>query len=268
MLLIALFGGVVSSWVVLRGTAFLANALSHAVFPGIVIAFLLGSDLLWGGLVAGLVVVLVVTLSSQITQVSENSAVGVIYIGAFALGVVLITSIKRSNSSGLEGFLFGQLFGVGWGDIFNSLIVGGLVLLILFIIRKELLLASFDEGMARSMGLPVGWLNLGFLILVTLTVVVGLPAVGNILMIALVITPGAIARLLTDRLIVMLPIACSASGIASLIGIEISYLYGLTPGACIVVALTGLFLVALAFSSLKTRRAGLKAARAIPTPTI
>ena len=233
MLLIALLGGVVSCYVVLRGTAFLANALAHAVFPGVIVAFLVGSDLFWGGLAAGLVVVVLVSVVERSGPVSENSAIGVIYIGAFALGIVLISAIKHVNTGGLENFLFGQLLGVGWSDILNSLIVAVLVLGLLFLFRKELLVASFDTGMARALGLPVGWLNLGFLVLVTLTVVTGLPAVGNILMVALVITPGATARLLTNRLVIMLPIASLVIVLASLGGIVISYYYGLTPGACV-----------------------------------
>ncbi len=261
MLMLSVVGGVVSCYIVLRGTAFLANALSHAIFPGIVIAFLLGVNAFWGGLAAGLVVVGSVTLTTRSRQVSENSAIGVIYIGAFALGVVLITAFNHVNTSGLESFLFGQLLGVGWEDILTSLIVGSLVLLVIFGLRKELLLASFDEGMARATGIPVGWINLGFLVLVTLTVVTGLPAVGNILMIAVVITPGATARLLTDRLRLMVPLACCAIALSSLAGIVVSYHFGLTPGACVVVALTLLFLLALVYATLKGRAAPARSGR-------
>ncbi len=253
LLLIAVLCGVVSSYVVLRGVAFLANALSHGIFPGIVVAFLLGSNLFWGGLIAGLVIVIGVTLTERNQYVSENSAIGVLYIGSFALGIVLITSIKHSNTGGLEGFLFGQLFGVGWGDVISTLLVGFLVLGLIFLVRKELLLASFDAQMGRAMGLPVGWLNLGFLILVTLTVVTGLPAVGNILMIALVITPGATARLLTARLGPMMLLGTLSVLLASLGGVYMSYYLGLTPGACVVVVLTGLFLAALVYSFGRTR---------------
>jgi manganese/iron transport system permease protein len=251
MALLALLCGVVSTFVVLRGVAFLANALAHAIFPGIVVAFLLGGDLFWGGLVAGLIVVAGVSLVENNRQVSESSAIGVLYIGAFGLGIVLISAIKRANTGGLDNFLFGQLFGVGWSDVLNTLLVTLLVLLVIFLIRKELLLTSFDEEAARALALPVRRLKLGFLVLVALTVVTGLPAVGNILMIALVITPGATARLLTDHLVEMMLIAVGVSLLASLGGVLVSYHLGLTPGACVVVALTGLFLAALVYTWLK-----------------
>jgi manganese/iron transport system permease protein len=245
MALLGLLCGVVSTFVVLRGVAFLANALAHSIFPGIVVAFLLGGDLFWGGLAAGLVVVAGVSLVENNEQVSENSAIGVLYIGAFGLGIVLISAIKRANTGGLDNFLFGQLFGVGWSDVLNTLLVTLLVLLVIFLIRKELLLTSFDEQAARALALPVRRLKMGFLVLVALTVVTGLPAVGNILMIALVITPGAAARLLTDHLGKMMVIAVGISLLASLGGVLASYHLGLAPGACVVVALTGLFLAAL-----------------------
>lgn len=248
MFLIAIICGVISSYVVLRGVAFLTSALSHAIFPGIVISFILGGDLFWGALVAGLVVVVGVSLVERNRQVSENSAIGVLYIGAFAIGIVLISSLTQSNAAGLENFLFGQLFGIGWSDILSTLLVGIIVVGAIFLLRKEFLLTSFDNTMANAMGYPARWLNLGFLILVTLTVVTGIPAVGNILMIALVITPGAIARLLTRRLPNMMLIGTLSVLIASLVGIFLSYFLDLAPGACVVVVLTALFLLALLFN--------------------
>ncbi|MDB5079738.1 MAG: hypothetical protein JWP00_1662 [Chloroflexi bacterium] len=251
MTLLGILCGVVSIYVVLRGVAFLANALSHSIFPGIVIALLLGGNLFWGGLVAGLVVVVSISLVENNEKVSESTAIGVLYIGAFGLGIVLVSGIKQAGTSGIEHFLFGQLFGVGWGDVLNTLLISLLVLLVIFLMRKELLLTSFDETTARAMGLPVRRIKLGFLVLVALTVVTGLPAVGNILMIALVITPGATARLLTYRLLPMMFIAVGVVILASVIGVLVSYYLGLTPGACVVVALTGLFLLALGYNTLK-----------------
>jgi manganese/iron transport system permease protein len=256
MLLLGLLCGVVSAYVVLRGVAFLVNALGHAVFPGIVVAYLVGGDLFWGGLAAGLIVVVSISLAERNQQVSESTAIGVLYIGAFGLGIVLVSGIKQAGTGSLDNFLFGQLFGVGWNDIFNTLLVSALVLSIIFLIRKELLLISFDVQAARAMGLPVGWLKLAFLILVALTVVTGLPAVGNILMIALLITPGATARLLTDRLFKMMFIAVGVVLLAGVSGILASYHMGLAPGACVVVALTVIFLLALLYSSVKSALSG------------
>jgi manganese/iron transport system permease protein len=251
MTLLGILCGVVSIYVVLRGVAFLANALSHSIFPGIVIALLLGGNLFWGGLVAGLVVVVSISLVENNEKVNESTAIGVLYIGAFGLGIVLVSGIKQAGTSGIEHFLFGQLFGVGWSDVLNTLLISLLVLLVIFLMRKELLLTSFDETTARAMGLPVRRIKLGFLVLVALTVVTGLPAVGNILMIALVITPGATARLLTYRLLPMMFIAVGVVILASVIGVLVSYYLGLTPGACVVVALTGLFLLAMGYNTLK-----------------
>lgn len=251
MVLLGLLCGVVSTYVVLRGVAFLVNALGHSVFPGIVVAYLVGGDLFWGGLAAALVVVVSISLAERNRQVSESTAIGVLYIGAFGLGIVLVSGIRHAGGGNLDNFLFGQLFGVGWSDVFNTLLISLLVLGVIFLVRKELLLISFDVQAARALGLPVGWLKLVFLILVALTVVTGLPAVGNILMIALLITPGATARLLTDRLSRMMFIAVGVVILAGVGGILASYHLGLAPGACVVVALTVLFLLALLVSSLR-----------------
>ena len=256
MLLLGLLCGVVSVYVVLRGIAFLVNALGHAVFPGIVVAYLLGGDIFWGSLAAGLIVVVSISVAERNQQVSESTAIGVLYIGAFGLGIVLVSGIKRVGTGGLDNFLFGQLFGVGWSDVLSTLLVAAAVLGVIFLIRKELLLISFDAPAARALGFPVGWLKLVFLVLVALTVVTGLPAVGNILMIALLITPGATARLLTDRLVRMMFIAVAVVIVAGLTGILASYHLGLAPGACVVVALTFFFLLALLYSSAKTTLGG------------
>jgi ABC-type Mn2+/Zn2+ transport system permease subunit len=248
--LISVLSGVVGVYVVLRGIAFIVDGLSHAILPGIAVALLMGGNTFAGAFVAALVVTVLVSFTSRHEQVSEDSATGIFFTGAFALGVIL-TTLALSGKS-LRGtsvdILFGQLFGVTEQDLTNTLLVGGLVTLLFVALRKELLLSSFDPSMSRAMGYSGWWLDLALYLGVALTVVVALPAVGNILVLAFLITPAATARLLTDRLYRLIILSAVFAFLASLIGIYLSYYMRLAGGASIVTVSSLLFLLALAFS--------------------
>lgn len=232
--------GVIGTYVVLRGLSFIGDALSHAIFPGIVIAFLLGQSILLGALAFGILTSASIALLATNRRVKEDTAIGVLFAGMFALGVVLISS-SRNFTRDLVSFLFGNVLGVTPADIWASLIAGVVVLALIGLFYRELQMTAFDRVGARAMGLPVFWLDLLLLVLVSLTIVVSLSAVGNILVVAMLVTPAAAARLLTDRLTVMLGLSAGLGAASGVTGLFISYHANVAAGGTIVLVATGLF---------------------------
>jgi manganese/iron transport system permease protein len=232
--------GAIGTYVVLRGLSFIGDALSHAIFPGVVIAFLLGRSVFLGALAFGLLTSASIVVLATTRRVKEDSAIGVLFAGSFALGVVLI-STTRNYSRDLAAFLFGNVLGVTTTDIALSATVGGLVLLLLVLFHKELLLVAFDREAAQAMGVPVFWVNLLLLAMVSLTIVVSLSAVGNILVVAMLVTPAATARLLTDRLPIMLGLSAAIGAVSGVVGLVISYHANVAAGGTIVLVATVLF---------------------------
>ena len=202
LLEIAIIGvlcGLVGCFVVLRGLAFIGDALAHAVFPGVVLSYVAGKSILIGAFAFGSLTALGIAILSRSRRVSEDSAIGVIFAAFFALGVVIL-SRQSGFRRDLGSLLFGNILGVSMNDVWVTLVVAVVVAGILLLLLKELTLVAFDPTMARSAGYPVFALDLLLLMLVAATIVVSLQTVGNILILALVVTPPASARLLTDRL--------------------------------------------------------------------
>jgi manganese/iron transport system permease protein len=247
MIEIAIVGvvcGLVGCFVVLRGLAFIGDALAHAVFPGVVLSYIAGRSILIGAFAFGLLTALGVGVLSRSRRVSEDTAIGVIFAAFFALGVVLIsrqTGFRRD----LGSLLFGSILGVSSRDVVISAIIAVVVIAVLFALLKEFTLVAFDATLARSLGYPVFRLDILLLLLVSATIVVSLQTVGNILILALIVTPPATARLLTDRLDRMLAVS-AALGVASGVGgLYISYHAGTSAGGTIVLTATACFLAAL-----------------------
>jgi manganese/iron transport system permease protein len=232
--------GAIGTYVVLRGLSFIGDALSHAIFPGVVIAFLLGRSVFLGALAFGLLTSASIVVLATTRRVKEDSAIGVLFAGSFALGVVLI-STTRNYSRDLAAFLFGNVLGVTTTDIALSAAVGALVLLLLVLLHKELLLVAFDREAAQAMGVPVFWVNLLLLAMISLTIVVSLSAVGNILVVAMLVTPAATARLLTDRLPIMLGLSAAIGAVSGVVGLLISYHANVAAGGTIVLVATVFF---------------------------
>jgi manganese/iron transport system permease protein len=245
--LMGVVSGALGGYIVLRGFAFIGDALSHAIFPGLVIAFLLGANFLIGGLVCGLLVSLGIGITMRSQRVSEDTAIGVFFSGAFALGVVLI-----SRSSGyqrdLSSFLVGDVLSVSRQDILLGVLVGGIVLVSLFLFHKELQLVAFDPVSAAAMGYPVFGLDLLLLALITLTIITSLSAVGTILVLAMLITPAATARLLTERFSTLLFTGALLGGVESAVGLYVSWHLNVAAGGAIVLVATAGFFLALLFS--------------------
>jgi ABC-type Mn2+/Zn2+ transport system permease subunit len=250
MLAVVLIGalcGIVGTYVVLRGFAFIGDALAHATFPGVAVAYLLGTSILGGALVAGLVTSALIGFLSRHRRVSNDTAIGVLFAGAFALGVMILSRL-RTYRRDLSSLLFGNILGVTRADLLLIVAIGALVLLAIVVFYRELLLAAFDPLYAASLGYRVGLLDLLTLALLTLTIVVGLQAVGNVLIVALIVTPSAAARLLTDRVPAMMALGALIGAGSGLAGLFASYPTNLAPGATIVLVATLVFFLALLFS--------------------
>ncbi len=244
VILMGLTCGLIGTYVVLRGMAFIGDALSHAIFPGVVVAFLLHISFFIGALLFGIITAVAIGGLSRNRRVSEDTAIGVLFAGMFALGIVLISTVKGYTAD-LASFLFGDVLGVSMEDMIASATIGIIVLLALVFFHKEFVLVAFDGEMAEAVGLPVWLLNLGLLLLMSLTIVVSLRAVGNILVVAMLVTPAAAARLWTDRLRVMMFLSGLFGALAGIIGLIISYHTDLAAGGTIVLTVTAWFGISL-----------------------
>lgn len=239
--------GAIGAYVVLRRLAFIGDALSHAVFPGVVIAYVLGLPIFAGAMAAGALTSLGIAVVTRGQRIREDTAIGIFFAGAFALGVVLI-STQSGYQRDLSAFLIGQLTAVGWGDIAASAVTGVVVIGLLVALRKELLLVSFDRVYAQALGYPVFALELLLLLLLTATIVVSLAAVGIILVLAMLVTPAATARLLVDRFTPMMVLGAALGAAYGVIGWYVSYYAAWSPGGSIVLTATVAFMLAFVFS--------------------
>ncbi len=244
MTIIGVLCGVIGCFVVLRGLAFIGDALAHAVFPGVVLSYMADRSILWGAFAFGSLTALGVALLSRTRRVSEDSAIGVIFAAFFALGVVLI-SREAGFKKDLGSLLFGNILGVSQADLVVTAVIGAVVLVVFFSLLKEFTLVAFDPTLATSSGYPVFLLEVVLLLLVSATIVVSLQAVGNILILALVVTPPAAARLLTDRLPVMMAWSAGLAVLSGVVGLYVSYHADTAAGGTVVLVATGCFLVAL-----------------------
>jgi len=239
--------GVVGCYVVLRGMAFIGDAVSHAVFPGLAVAFVVSGNLVLGGSIAGVLTAILVAVFSQNRRLKEDSIIGVLFVAAFALGIVVISQAPGYAGS-LQQFLFGSITGIPTSDLYVVAITGLVVLAIIGALHKEFVTISIDRESARALGVPVFWLDLVLYVLVTLAVVISVQTIGNILVLALLVTPAATARLLTDRLGVMMLLAPLIGGLSALGGLYVSWSWDLPTGGTIVLLLTAVFLLVWLFA--------------------
>jgi manganese/iron transport system permease protein len=239
--------GAIGAYVVLRRLAFIGDALSHAVFPGVVLAYVAGLPVFAGAMVAGAITSVAIAVVSRGQRIREDTAIGIFFAGAFALGIVLI-STQSGYQRDLSAFLVGDLLAVGWDDIAVSILAGTVVISLLVALRKELMLVSFDRTYAEALGYPVFVLELLLLLLLTATIVVSLSAVGIILVLAMLVTPAATARLLVDRFTPMMIVGGMLGALYGVIGWYVSYHLGWSPGGSIVLTATLLFVAAFVLS--------------------
>jgi manganese/iron transport system permease protein len=264
--LLGVLGGVVSVTVVLRRLAFVSDALTHTVFPGVVIGYLVAGTggIVWGALgFALLSAALLTVLSSR--RVTEDAALAILLTGFFSVGVVLV-SRRSSYTADLTTFLFGRILTVDRREIVETAVVTAVVLAVLAVLGKELLLRAFDPGAAAALGYPVRLLDLASNLVVALVVVAAVKAVGTVLVIALLIVPAAAARLLTGRLSLLVAASVLVGALGGYLGLAASYqasvYYGLrlASGATVVLALVALYVAAFAIGAVRATPA--RAARA------
>lgn len=241
---VGLVSAVIGTYMVLRGLAFMGDALSHAAFPGVVAAYLLGAPFYLGATVAAVGTSLAIGWIARRGRLRGDTAIGVLFAGMFAFGIFLFSTIPNYVGD-LFGFLFGQILGISGGDLVTLTVLGIVVLAIVAVFWKELLYSTFDPLGAGASGLPVAALEYLFLGLIAMTIVISLQAVGIILVVAMLVTPAATAQLVTDRFSRLLLVAAAIGIVAPAIGLYISYWTNTASAALIVLVETAAFLVAL-----------------------
>jgi len=239
-LMIGMVVPVLGCYVVLRGMAFYGDALAHIILPGVVVAFLLGWPLAIGALIVGVLAALAIGGISSSTAIREDSAIGVVFAGALALGVVLL-SLQRSYAVDLAHILFGDLLGVSPADLTLMAILSLVAVLTVLLFYKEFLLLSFDRVLATTMQLPVRTLNNLLYVLLAVVVVISIHAVGIALVVAMLVTPASAAYLLTRRLARMMLLAGAIGAASGLIGLYASFYLDVASGPAIVLVATAVF---------------------------
>jgi len=257
-LLVGVVCATVGTFIVLRGMAFFGDALAHAILPGVAIGYLVGGGarqpLFWWALFAAILASVGIGTISKGTKIREDTAIGVVFAGMFALGIALISTV-RNYTVDLSHFLFGDVLGVSTGDLWLIVIFGGLIVLVVLLLYKEFLVLTFDPLLAVTLRLPARFLEYLLLILIAVAIVVSLQTVGVALMVAMLVTPAASASLLTRRLPIMIALAASIASASGVIGLYVSYYAGVASGAAIVLTSTAIFLVVWLLKTVRRQKA-------------
>jgi manganese/iron transport system permease protein len=243
-LLVGVVCAVMGTFVVLKGLAFIGDAVSHAAFPGLVVAYIVGAPLYIGGAIAAVTTALAIGLVSRRGRLRFDTSVGVLFAGTFAFGVLLFSTIDGYVTD-LLGYLLGNVLGIGFGDLVQVAVLGAIVLAIVLTLRKELLFATFDPLGAAASGLPVAALEYLLLALLGVTIVVSIQAVGIILVVAMLVTPAATAQLLVVQFNRMMAVGVGLAALSAVLGLYLSFYLNLASGASIVLIETLFFAIAL-----------------------
>jgi manganese/iron transport system permease protein len=251
-LMVGIVCATVGTYMVLRGMAFFGDALAHAILPGVAVGYLAGGGarepLFWWALLAAVISSIGIGTISKGARIREDTAIGVVFAGMFALGIALISTV-RNYTADLTHFLFGDVLGVSNGDLVRIALFAGLILACVVVFYKEFLVLSFDPLLAATLRLPARTLEHTLLVLIALAIVVSLQTVGVALMVAMLVTPAATAYLLTRRLPVMMALAAGVACLAGVVGLYLSYYAGVASGAAIVLTSTAIFALAWAFKA-------------------
>ena len=249
LLVAALVGAVcavLSCYLVLKGWSLMGDAISHAVLPGVVLAYLAGLPLPVGAFASGLLCATATGWIKANSRIKEDTVMGIVFTGLFALGLVMFSKVQSELH--LNHILFGNVLGIERDDMIQTVVTASLTLIILLLLRKDLLLFCFDPSHASAIGLNTRVLYYVFLSLLAATIVASMQAVGIILVVAMLVTPGCTARLLTDRFDWMLTLAAASSVLASCLGVYVSFFINGSTGACIVLAQALFFVLAFIFA--------------------
>ena len=250
--LVAIPTALLSCFLVLKGWSLMGDAISHAVFPGVVIAYIVGLPYAVGAFAAGMICALATGFLKENSRIKQDTVMGVVFSGMFGLGLVLY--VKIQSEVHLDHILFGDMLGVNLGDIVETGVIAAVAAGIIVLKWRDLLLHAFDPAQARSIGLPVGLLHYGLLAILSLTIVGALKAVGIILAIAMLIAPGAIAFLLARRFSSMLMLAVLIAVAASFLGVYLSFFMDSAPAPTIVLLMSVAFIASFVFVTGRTAR--------------
>lgn len=247
---------VVGTYVVLRGMAFFGDALAHAILPGVAIGYLIGSGasgpIFWGAMIAALISSFGIGVISRVSNLKEDTAIGVIFSGMFALGIVLISTV-HDYTADLSHVLFGNILGVTPADLRLISMLGSVVLALVLFFYKEFLVISFDPILGKTLRLPMRSLENLLIFLISVTIVISLQTVGIILMVAMLITPAATAYLVTKRLPNMMALAAIIAALSGVVGLYASYYANIASGAAIVLMATLTFIITWLLKTLAQR---------------
>jgi manganese/iron transport system permease protein len=241
---------IIGCYVVLRSMAFLGDALAHAILPGIAISYLVGGNLMIGALIASVIVALAIGFFSRHGTIREDTAIGVLFSAALALGIAIISTI-RTYAVDLSHILFGDILGVGTSDLIQITILAAIIIGLVLIFYRPFKIISFDPILATTLKLPAESLRILLLILISLTIVASLQTVGIGLVAAMLVTPAASAYLLTNRLSIMMVVSACIGIFSSIVGLFISYYASIASGSAIVLVSTLIFVIAYLFSPRK-----------------
>jgi manganese/iron transport system permease protein len=247
LIMVSVVCAVMGSFVVVKGMAFIGDALAHASFGGVAAAFVLGGSIYLGAGIAAILTSLGIVFVSRRAGLRFDTAIGVVFVGAFALGI-LIVSRQEGYIVDLFSFVFGNVLGVGQDDLLLIAAVGAAVLVLVAVFYKELLFTAYDPSMAAAAGLPVAAMQYGLLALIALTIVIALKAVGIVLVVAMLVTPAATAQLLVRRLHLIMAVGAGIGVVSSLVGLYLSYHADVAASAAVVLTATVLFLATFLFS--------------------
>ncbi len=237
---------VVGTYVVLRGMAFYGGALAHTILPGVAVGYIIGGGdrkpLFWWGMLAALLSAIGIGAIRQSVKVKEDTAIGIIFAGMFALGIAIISTV-RNYSADLTHFLFGDVLGVSTADLWLTGIFSLLIIIVVFALYKEFLVVSFDPILATTLRMPTKLLDLLLMVLIAMAIVVSLQTVGIALMVAMLVTPAATAYLLVERLYLMMIVASAIAVFSGIAGLYFSFYLSISSGAAIVLVITAIFIL-------------------------
>jgi len=252
MAIVAVPTSLLSCYLVLKGWSLMGDAISHAVLPGVVLAYIMGIPLIIGAFCAGMFCAVSTGFLAGNSRIKQDTVMGIVFSGMFGFGIVLYTKITTDVH--LDHILFGNMLGVKAPDIWTAGIIAIIVAAVVVIKRQDFLLHAFDPVQAQAVGLRVNWLHYGLLTLISMTVVATLSSVGIILSIGLLIAPGAIAFLMTKRFSLMLPIAVGVTLVSSVLGLYVSFYISSAPAPTIILVLTVTFIVAFVRANVVARQ--------------
>jgi ABC-type Mn2+/Zn2+ transport system permease subunit len=259
LVLIGVAGGALGCWVVFYGLSYAAESLSHSLFPGLVLASIAGVPLLFGAAPAIVLAAVAIALAARVAGVSRDAAVAVVVTTMFGLGALL--ALAPASPPGIESLLFGDVFGVSDGDLATAAILVVLVVVALRLLHGRLLVAGFDRGTARSLGVSPALVDAALLLLLGAGIVVAVQGLGNLLVVAVFVGPAAAARRLSDRMLPMMLLAAGLAVLAGVAGLYLSYYAGTAGGASVALAIVAIYLLSLPLGQLRPGR------RSVPLPS-